>query len=182
MGYFMSDASSSLAGPDPAPAYFSYQDDFHNPHNNHKITLSLCPSLIAFRGYESLKREPRSPDSGFGIGQEDEGDKRDEIDMGVVETSNGHQSSPFLILPLHLSSWTCTPISAPAPPNPPSLIQICSDIQEVDDEPEEAACESYAAWPEAGSMCRSSSMPVESCKTGYLTLKELQTTFSNKSI
>ncbi|KAG7239447.1 hypothetical protein INR49_028918 [Caranx melampygus] len=182
MGYFMSEASSSLAGPDPSPAYFSYQDDVHNLHNNHNLSLSLCPSFIASRAYESLKREPQSPDSGFGIGQEDEGDKRDEMDIGVEETSEGHQSSPLLILPLHLSSWVCPPPSVPAAPHPPSLIQICSDIQEVDDEPEAAACESYAAWPVAGSMCRSSSMPVEPCKTGYLTLKELQTTFSNKSI
>lgn len=178
----MSDASSSLAGPDPTPAYFSYQDDVHNLRNNHNVSLSLCPSFIASRAYESLKREPQSPDSGLGIRQEDEEGKRDEMDMSEKEASDGHQGSPLLILPLHLSSWVSPPSPAPASPHPPSLIQICSDIQEVDDEPEAAACESYAAWPVAGSMCRSSSMPVEPCKTGYLTLKELQTTFSNKSI
>lgn len=35
---------------------------------------------------------------------------------------------------------------------------------------------------DGGSVCRSSSMNVQPCRTGYLTLKELHTTFSNKSI
>ncbi|XP_071330347.1 interleukin-2 receptor subunit beta [Trachinotus anak] len=182
MGYFMSSASSSLAQTDPCPAYFTYQDDFHNLHNNHNLHLSLCPSFTTSRAYESLMREPQSPDSGFGIGQEDEEDKNDAKVMDVEEVSDDHQSSPLLILSLHLPSWVCPPSSAPPPPHPPSLTQSCSESQEMEDEPEAAACGSYAAWPVAGSMCRSSSMPVEPCKTGYLTLKELQTTFSNKSI
>uniref|UniRef100_A0A3B4YCV2 Interleukin-2 receptor subunit beta-like n=1 Tax=Seriola lalandi dorsalis TaxID=1841481 RepID=A0A3B4YCV2_SERLL len=180
LGYFMSNASSGLARTDPGPAYFTYQDDFHNLHDN--LHFSLCPSFTGLRVYESLKREPQSPDSGFGIGQEDEKGKEDEKGVRVEEGSDDRQSSPLLILPLHLSSWACPPSSPPPPPHPPSLTQIRSDSQEVDDEPEAATGESYAAWPVAGSMCRSSSMPVEPCKTGYLTLKELQTTFSNKSI
>lgn len=35
---------------------------------------------------------------------------------------------------------------------------------------------------DGGSVCRSSSMNVQPCRTGYLTLKELHMTFSNKSI
>ncbi|XP_040918625.1 interleukin-2 receptor subunit beta isoform X2 [Toxotes jaculatrix] len=185
MGYFMSSSSSSIAQTDPSPAYFIYKDDFHNVHNNHNLHLSLCPSLTSSPAYESLKREPQSPDSGFGIGQEDEEAKNDEKgwDVEGEEASDVHPSSPLLILPLHLPSVVCPPSSsALPPPHPPSLTQMCSDSQEVDDVPVAAAGGSYAAWPVASAMCRSSSMPVEPCKTGYLTIKELQTTFSNKSI
>uniref|UniRef100_A0A3Q3LYR6 Interleukin-2 receptor subunit beta N-terminal domain-containing protein n=1 Tax=Labrus bergylta TaxID=56723 RepID=A0A3Q3LYR6_9LABR len=142
MGYFNSSSSRSSAQNDPSPAYFTYRDDLHNLHNSHALHLSLCPSFDISPAYESLKREPQSPDSGFCIGKEDEAD----IEDNTFACVKRKEVSPLLILPL------------PAP-----------------------GC-SYAAWPLAGAMSRSSSMPVETCKTGYLTLKELQTTFSNKSI
>lgn len=183
MGYFMSSSSSSSARTDPSPAYFTYQDDFHNLHNSHNLHLSLCPSFTTSPTYESLKKEPQSPDSGFGIGKEDEEDKEDKkvVDVKGDDISDDHQTSPVLVLPLHLPSWMCPPSSPPPAPNAPSLTQVSSDNQQVDT-PVAAVSSSYAAWPLARSMSRSSSMPVESCKTGYLTLKELQTTFSNKSI
>eukprot|EP00064_Thunnus_orientalis_P005895 superscaffoldBa00000595_g5909 len=178
MGYFMSSSSSSSARTHPSPAYFTYKEDFCNLQNSHNLHLSLCPSLTTC---ESLKMEPQSPDSGFGIGEEDEEDKEDKRDVVGEEVSDDHQSTPLLILPLHLPSRMC-PSSIPPPPlHPPSLTQISSDSQQVDATVADASG-SYAAWPVAGSMYRSSSMPVEPCKTGYLTLKELQTTFSNKSI
>ncbi|XP_074511472.1 interleukin-2 receptor subunit beta [Sebastes fasciatus] len=180
MGYLMSSSSGSSARTDPNPAYFTYQDDFHNLHNGHNLHLSLCPSLDTCHTYESLKREPQSPDSGFGIGKEDEegkGDKR-VMDVEGEECSDDHRSPPLLILALHLPSQM---FSAPPPPNAPSLTPISSDSEQVD-APGAAASGSLAAWPMTGAMSRSSSMPVETCKTGYLTLKELQTTFSNKSI
>ncbi|KAI3360085.1 hypothetical protein L3Q82_014405 [Scortum barcoo] len=181
MGYFMSRSSSSSALTNPSPAYFTYQDDLHNLNNGHNV--QLCPSFTTSPTYESLKREPQSPDSGFGIGKEDEED-REEKKLADAErdvVSDDHQSSPVLVLPLHLPSWMCPPPSPPPTPNAPSLHQVSSDNQQMDT-PVAAESGSYAAWPLAGSMSRSSSMPVESCKTGYLTLKELQTTFSNKSI
>ncbi|XP_042361484.1 interleukin-2 receptor subunit beta [Plectropomus leopardus] len=181
IGYFMSSSSGGSARTDPNPVYFTYQDDFHNLHNS--LHLSLCPSLNTSPTYESLKREPQSPDSGFGIGKEEEEGKEDEkvMDVEEIEVSDDHRSPPLLILPLRLPSQIYPPSSAPPPPNTPSLIQVNSDGQQVD-APAAAAGGSYAAWPMAGPMCRSSSMPVESGKTGYLTLKDLQTTFSNKSI
>lgn len=183
MGYFMSASSTSSALTDPSPAYFTYQDDFHRLNNSHDIHVSLCPSFTTLPAYETLKREPQSPDSGFGIENADEEDKKDERGMDVAgeEVSDDPQSSPVFILPLHLPSQICPPSSAPPPPLPPGLTQKSPDSQQAD-VPVAAAGGSYAAWPVAGAMCRSSSMPVEPCKTGYLTLKELQTTFSNKSI
>ena len=182
-GYFLSSSSGVSARSDPNPAYFTYNDDFRNQHNSHPLRLSLCPSFTSCPTYESLKREPQSPDSGFGIGKEDEEDKGDFNfeGEGKEEVSDVHQTSPLLILPVHLPPQMCPPASAPPPPNAPSLIQDYSSSQQVDT-PVAAATGSYAAWPLASAMCRSTSMPVEPCRTGYLTLKELQTTFSNKSI
>ncbi|XP_034567871.1 interleukin-2 receptor subunit beta-like [Notolabrus celidotus] len=184
MGYFMSSSPSSSAPTDPSPAYFTYQEDFHNLHNSRALHLSLCPSFKFTPAYESLKREPQSPDSGFGIGKEDENIMEDEEfeDVKGEELSAHHQGPPLLLLPLH-PPFQMFPfsVSPSHTPNAPSLTLATAESSQVD-EPEEAAGEIYAAWPLAGAMCRSSSMPVEPCKTGYLTLKELQTTFSNKSI
>ncbi|XP_038551311.1 interleukin-2 receptor subunit beta [Micropterus salmoides] len=183
VGYFMSRSSSGSARTDPSPAYFTYQDDFHNLHNSHNLHVSVCPSLNTSPTYESLKREPQSPDSGFGICKEEEEGKEDKkvIVLEGDEALDDHEISPLFILPLHFPSRMCPPSSPPPPPTAPSLTQVSSDSQQVD-VPVAAAGGSYAAWPLPIAMCRSSSMPVEPCKTGYLTLKELQTTFSNKSI
>ncbi|CAB1428753.1 unnamed protein product [Pleuronectes platessa] len=190
MGYFMSSTSSSVVRTDPNPIYFTYQDDFHNLHNERRLHLALCPSLTSSSAYERLKREPQSPDSGFGIGQEDEEDKSDGTSMAAErdEVSDDPPSSPPLLLPLHPPSWLCLPSSALSPLHLPGLNQICSDSQVEDEEDEEEEEEeedvygNFAAWPVAGPVCRSSSMSAEPCKRGYLTIKELQTTFSNKSI
>lgn len=181
MGYFMSSSSSGSARTNPSSDYFTYKDDFRNSQNNHNLRISLCPPLTTSLTYESLKREPHSPDSGFGIGEEDVEDKEDEYDVAEVEVSDDHQRAPILILPVNLPSRLCPDTITLPPLHPPSLTQISSESQQGD-VTAAAASGSFAAWPVAGSMYRSSSMPVEPCKTGYLTLKELQTTFSNKSI
>jgi len=179
MGYFMSSSSGSSTRTDPNPAYFTYQEDFHNLHDSLSLHPflhpSLHPSLHPFSTYESLKREPQSPDSGFGIGKDDE----DKCVAIVVEdeASDGDPDPPLLILTLHRSAQMCPTSSAPTPLSTPTLIS--SDRQQVE---VAAAGGSPAAWPLAGAVCRSSSMRVEPCRTGYLTLKELQATFSNKSI
>uniref|UniRef100_A0A668TGL8 Uncharacterized protein n=1 Tax=Oreochromis aureus TaxID=47969 RepID=A0A668TGL8_OREAU len=142
--YFNSSSSGGLACIDPTPAYFTYHDDFHP---------SLCPSLWGFPTYESLKREPHSPDSGFGIELEADNEEERYMEGGGQFLLDDH-NIPFLILPVRFPPHTCPAISPPTPPT----------------------------WLVPGAMCRSSSMPVEPGKTGYLTLKELQATFSNKSI
>ncbi|XP_060921855.1 interleukin-2 receptor subunit beta [Labrus mixtus] len=178
MGYFISSSSGSSAQNDPSPAYFTYRDDLHNLHNSHALHLSLCPSFDISPAYESLKREPQSPDSGFCIGKEDEED----IEDNKFACVKRKEVSPLLMLPLRLPTPMFPPSSRQPPPDAPSLVQVAPDSAQVEAPGEAAPGCSYAAWPLAGAMCRSSSMPVETCKTGYLTLKELQTTFSNKSI
>ncbi|XP_034055938.1 interleukin-2 receptor subunit beta isoform X1 [Gymnodraco acuticeps] len=163
MGYFISSSSgNSSVRTDPNPAYFTYREDFHN-----HLLLNLCSAPDTFPNYESLKKEPQSPDSGFGFGKEDEEFVEDE------EVFDDHP--PLLTLPLHLPLWMCSPFAATTPPSP-TLISPESQQEDV------PAAGDGGSWPSAGSMSRSSSMPVEPCRTGYMTLKELQTTFSNKSI
>ncbi|XP_039862093.1 interleukin-2 receptor subunit beta isoform X1 [Simochromis diagramma] len=170
--YFTSSSSGGFACIDPTPAYFTYHDDFH---------LSFCPSLCGFPTYESLKREPQSPDSGFGIELEADNEEERYMEGGEQFLLDDH-NIPFLILPVRFPPHTCPAFS---PPTPPSLLvepQMSSDSHQEDTPMTAASDDSSSAWLVPGAMCRSSSMPVEPGKTGYLTLKELQATFSNKSI
>ncbi|XP_005743519.1 interleukin-2 receptor subunit beta isoform X2 [Pundamilia nyererei] len=170
--YFTSSSSGGFACIDPTPAYFTYHDDFHP---------SFCPSLCGFPTYESLKREPQSPDSGFGIELEADNEEERYMEGGEQFLLDDH-NIPFLILPVRFPPHTCPAFS---PPTPPSLLvepQMSSDSHQEDTPMTAASNDSSSAWLVPGAMCRSSSMPVEPGKTGYLTLKELQATFSNKSI
>ncbi|XP_034046883.1 interleukin-2 receptor subunit beta isoform X2 [Thalassophryne amazonica] len=174
-GYLMSSYSSGSVRADPSPAHFTYQNDFKLQHNGHNLHFSLFSPLHSSGNYELLKKEPHSPDSGFGGAAEEDDNTVEDNDVDVQE------ESPPLIFYLHDPSHMCPVSLLPPLPHPPSLTQIHCDSQQMADPVAAPGC-SYTAWPVAGAMCRSSSMPVESCKTGYLTLKELQTTFSNKSI
>ncbi|XP_026021322.1 interleukin-2 receptor subunit beta isoform X2 [Astatotilapia calliptera] len=170
--YFTSSSSGGFACIDPTPAYFTYHDDFHP---------SFCPSLCGFPTYESLKREPQSPDSGFGIELEADNEEERYMEGGEQFLLDDH-NIPFLILPVRFPPHTCPAFS---PPTPPSLLvepQMSSDSHQEDTPMTAASDDSSSAWLVPGAMCRSSSMPMEPGKTGYLTLKELQATFSNKSI
>ncbi|XP_054892237.1 interleukin-2 receptor subunit beta isoform X2 [Poeciliopsis prolifica] len=172
VGYFMSSSSGGgSARTDSNPAYFAYRDDFQNSPQVHGMHFPLCDP-----DYESLKREPESPDSGFGIMTEDEMKETRRAVSREEEAVLSDQSSPLLFLPLHLPS---RPPSSPSAH--PSTLTRPSESQQMD-VAETDTGSSSAAQPVAGAMCRSSSMPVEPFRTDYLTLKELQMTFSNKSI
>ncbi|KAK5621065.1 hypothetical protein CRENBAI_014589 [Crenichthys baileyi] len=175
VGYFMSSSCSGSARTNPNPAYFTYHDNFQNFPQIDGPHFCLCDPLNSFPEYESLKREPESPDSGFGIMKEDEMKETHRVICREGEEVLNDQSSPLLFLPLHLSSHLpSSPSAHPSTLTQPSESQL--------DAPETDTSSSSAAQLVAGAMCRSSSMPVEPFKTGYLTLKELQLTFSNKSI
>ncbi|XP_072225690.1 interleukin-2 receptor subunit beta [Leuresthes tenuis] len=180
MGYFISSSSGTSARSNPSPAYFTYQEHFCNVPNSLSLDPSLCAPLTSCPDYERLKKEPQSPDSGFGIGKED--DREDGRDMDVEkEEVLDEQTSHPLILPLHLPSHMRPPSSPPAPPHPPTLTQMSSDSLHAA-VPGTAVSSVSTARLVPGAMSRSSSMPMDPCETGYLTLKELQATFSNKSI
>lgn len=149
IGYFLSSSSSGSAPTVRAPPSFTYPDE---GDRGNCITRSLCSFFENARSYESLKREPLSPDSGFSFGKEDESKETDsEVPWDQI--------CPLLVLP---------PQHPPKPPllSPPHL--------SANDPPMDSA--------EGGCVSRSSSMNAQPCRTGYLTLKELHMTFSNKSI
>ncbi|KAK7939433.1 hypothetical protein WMY93_002759 [Mugilogobius chulae] len=173
MDYFMSSSNSSSTQTGTGPYFnsvqFGYQGNAQTGSSPRKLHLSLCPSFISSSVYKSLQREPQSPDSGFGVGRYEEQD---------VEVVHNNQSSPLLLhLPLPASSLS------PASPSDESLV---FDNQALEEEAPVVASPAVSGhlsgWPETEPMCRASSLPVDTCKSGYLTLKELHTTFSNKSI
>ncbi|XP_055015998.1 interleukin-2 receptor subunit beta isoform X2 [Boleophthalmus pectinirostris] len=168
MDYFMSSGTGSSTHTCTSP-YFSYQGNVLSPHR--KLHLSLCPLFISSSIYESLRREPQSPDSGFGIGRFEDQD---------TEVFHDNQSSPLLLhLPVNVSSFS------PASPLYPSEVNLVFDNHGLEEDTPVAASlasEHLSDWPVIEPMCRASSLPVDTCKSGYLTLKELHTTFSNKSI
>ncbi|KAF3846712.1 hypothetical protein F7725_003790, partial [Dissostichus mawsoni] len=152
MGYFISSSSgNSSVRTDPNPAYFTYREDFHN-----HLHFNLCSALDTFPNYDSLKKEPQSPDSGFGFGKEDEDSSEDKEFVEDEEVFDDHP--PLLTLPLHLPLWMCTPFAATTPPSP-TLISPESQQEDV------PAAGDGGSWPSAGSVSRSSSMPVEPCRT-----------------
>ncbi|XP_011476766.1 interleukin-2 receptor subunit beta [Oryzias latipes] len=164
MGYFMSSSSGALTPTDPNPGYFTYQDDF-GPH----------PFIDSDPSYESLKKEPSSPDSGIGFIEENEETNKRHMD------ERQEDCPPFLFFSQHLSSCIFTSSMPPALPHIDPATQTSS--QSLQEEVADAAAgSSSAALLASSSVCRSSSMPVETSRSGYLTLKELQATFSNKSI
>ncbi|XP_056144221.1 interleukin-2 receptor subunit beta isoform X2 [Lampris incognitus] len=189
MGYFYSSYTSSHSAGNPCPIYFTYQEDFHDPSNSHNLHITMCPSLTKYPSYQQpqvpgghQEREPHSPDSGFGIGmdaQMAEEEERDEKKNGLKDSSICEDTPPLCLtiqLPFQISS------SSPPPPptsNSTSPLQVHPD----NTSPVAGPSGSYVAWPLNGTIGRASSMPPgEPLTGGYLTLKELQTTYSNKSI
>lgn len=183
-GYFFSSSSGNSAPTDPNPAYFTYQDNFNTWQDDPNGPAFLCGPLLTTQHYESLKREPQSPDSGF-CGEKESEEERNEIgkvDMGDWKTSPldypQHHSPPD-------STVTLTPPVRPPPsPRVLPLAEEPLDCPSAETPAADAAGISYTAWPPAGSMARSSSVNGEpnKSKSGYLTVKDLQMTFRNKSI
>lgn len=182
IGYFLSSSSGTSARTDRNAAYFTYQDNFTTWQDDCKGPDFLCGPLLTTQHYESLKREPQSPDSGFCVEKESE----EEInDVGKVHVDDWktctvdlphHHAPPDSILTLTLP--------APRPPSVLPLAEEPLDNPSAETPAADVAGISYAAWPSAGSMARSSSVNAEpnKSKSGYLTVKDLQMTDRNKSI
>ncbi|XP_028311181.1 interleukin-2 receptor subunit beta-like [Gouania willdenowi] len=169
LGYFMSSSSESSDQTSPPPAYFTCEKDFRS------FQSFISPPVSTCLNYERLKRGPHSPDSGFCTGNEDKSNTDVEMNQDLEDLSFP------LIFPLHLQHlMVLSPSPSPSPPTlhqPFSPAQFSADNQQVED-----PTANFEAWPVSDAMCRPSSMPVDSSKTGYLTIKELHATFSNKSI
>lgn len=183
-GYFLSSSSGISARTDPNPGYFTYEDNFNTWQDDCNGPDFPCGHSLTTQHYESLKREPQSPDSGF-CGEKESEEERNE--MGKVRI-NDCKTSP-LDLPHHHfpPDSTRTMTLHARPPPPPNVLPLAEeplDCLSAETPAADVAGVSYAAWPSAGSMARSSSVNVEpgKSKSGYLTVKDLQMAFRNKSI
>lgn len=158
IGYFLSSSRGSSAPAVLGPAYFTYPND--GDSGNDGAAVSLCSSFGKTDGSESPEQEPQSPDSGFSFRREEEEEKEDEEDKEEEEEKEAPEAPEDQISPLLVFSF-----QHPSPSLPLSPSHLSSGDP-----------------ADGGSICRSSSMNVQPCRTGYLTLKELHMTFSNKSI
>ncbi|KAM9745679.1 interleukin-2 receptor subunit beta [Menidia menidia] len=172
VGYFISGSSGDPAYSHHVAEYFTYRDAFGHLSRGLGHNLSVDCPLVSCPDYESLKREPESPDSGCGLFGEEEG-KDYARGVDLKEKGLSDQTIPLFVFPQHLP--------CPSPPPAPAHPQTSSGGQPAA-VAGTAVRGSSTAWLAASAMSRSSSMPVEPSETGYLTLKELQATFSNKSI
>uniref|UniRef100_A0A4W5M104 Interleukin 2 receptor, beta n=1 Tax=Hucho hucho TaxID=62062 RepID=A0A4W5M104_9TELE len=155
------------------PVYFTYQGDHSSLY---VTTTSSSYELLELLG--RLQREPQSPDSGFGMESvegkdqvEEEGKDKKERDVVPVD----HHSPPPLVLPVSLPAGI-----PPGPHHPLNLPQL--PLHNPESYSAMAPSGSFNAWPVEAALGRSSSMTVEPSCSGYLTIKELQNTYSNKSI
>uniref|UniRef100_A0A4W5MK27 Interleukin 2 receptor, beta n=1 Tax=Hucho hucho TaxID=62062 RepID=A0A4W5MK27_9TELE len=165
IGYFYPKYPSGLFI-ESCPVYFSYQGD-------HSSLSATSSSYERLEHLGRLQREPLSPDSGFGM-ESVEGEDQVEEGKGKKER-NVVPVAPPLVLPVSLPARI-----PPGPHHPLSLPQL--PLHNPESNSAMAPSGSYNAWPVEAALGRSSSMTVEPRCSGYLTIKELQNTYSNKSI
>ncbi|XP_062842919.1 interleukin-2 receptor subunit beta [Trichomycterus rosablanca] len=161
MGYFYSEHQPGSVSLDTCPVYFTY----HPEVGPVKSTSS----------YEHLPgSEPFSPDSGFGTAAE----KDDPDEEKLAEDGAGKEPKEECsrVNVPHLVSFVLSFPETPRVAVPPCFAEL-SPWQE---EPEAFEISNSAEPPEVA-VVRPSSMVVQPCSDGYLTLKEMQK-YSNKSI
>ncbi|KAK6300094.1 hypothetical protein J4Q44_G00301270 [Coregonus suidteri] len=156
------------------PVYFIYTGD----HSSLSATIITSSSYERLERLCRLQREPQSPDSGFGMEGVEGEDQVMEEGKGKKErvvVPVDHHSPPPLVLPVSLPARI-----PPGPHHPLSLPQL--PLHNPESNSAMAPSGSYNAGPVEAALGRSSSMTVEPSCSGYLTIKELQNTYSNKSI
>ncbi|KAL0992480.1 hypothetical protein UPYG_G00093880 [Umbra pygmaea] len=164
VGFFYSEYPNGLHIAS-CPVYFTYQGD--------KRSLSTTSSYERLENLGWPQTEPHSPDSGFGMDVTESGDQAEKDAEGKEENKVvlvDHHSSPLLILPLtrptqakphHLPSVQRVPLQDP--------VITSATLPSADTLPVEV-------------ILRPSSMTVETPSSGYVTIKELENTYRNKSI
>ncbi|XP_046699561.1 interleukin-2 receptor subunit beta isoform X2 [Silurus meridionalis] len=161
MGYFYSEHQPGSVCVDSCPVYFSY----------HPEGGSLQTSM----SYERLQgTEPTSPDSGFGMEAEKEEDDYEEDDEDAT-TGNGANECSGINMQ-HLVSFVLSMPESSRVTVPPCFAQLTPWHEEA-----ESPGTSVNSESQDSPAVRPSSMVVQPCNSGYLTLKEMQK-YSNKSI
>lgn len=175
IGYFTSTFPSSLHM-DSYNVYFNYDEGHLLPH---RVSLTESDSYERLHRGATLTgywREPQSPDSGFSTGSQVPSDEEEASVNDVLVIQIDHllplPKRPLSRIPCWMPTSETTP-SPSAPQLPPPNPGVDGSLPPGG---------SYNAWPVESALGRSSSMTMEPCRGGYLTIKELQSTYSNKSI
>ncbi|XP_067089305.1 interleukin-2 receptor subunit beta [Osmerus mordax] len=185
ISYFLSNYPTHLRV-ESCPVYFTYEEDPLHPLPWPSLTRPDSYELLLRPGTTRTTRpgcwkEPRSPDSGISEGSQIPSEDEESVkDVGTVQFNH---PPPLLVPPL--SRVACL-MHQGGPPAPPGLSQAPSPPGKPPPNPEGdsslALGGSYNAWPVDCTLARSSSMTTRPCGGGYLTIRELQTTYSKKSI
>lgn len=162
MGYFYSEHKSGSISLDSCPVYFSY----HNPEVGPARSTSSDEHLP-----ESMST---SPDSGFGTSVEKADHEEEELDEHEAKEEPNEECSGVSVP--HLVSFVMSFPERSRLVVSPSFSKMSPWPEEV----ESSEIEDNADPPEVA-VVRPSSMVVQPCSDGYLTLKEMQK-YSNKSI
>lgn len=160
MGYFYSEHQPGSMCLDSCPVYFTY----------HPEGDTLQSSL----SYERLRGDTlTSPDSGFGM--EPEKEEADEKE-GDEDPGKGQEMECSGVNMQHLVSYVMSLPESTRVIIPLSLTELTPWYEE----PNSPGISAHLEPPD-GAGVRPSSMVVQPCSSGYLTLKEMQK-YSNKSI
>ncbi|KAL7883424.1 hypothetical protein SRHO_G00010820 [Serrasalmus rhombeus] len=184
MGYFYSETQPGSLSLETCSVYFTYQ-----PEGGSNGSLQSSSSYERLQGQDQQQGEPSSPDSGFGMGGEEEEQEEDDEESKEEkkeeeerkEECSGVNIQHLVSFVLSLPESSKKIISTAATHIPLSFAQL-PELSPCPEDPEVAAAGSSntSEAPESA-VVRPSSMVVQPCSSGYLTLKEMQK-YSNKSI
>lgn len=198
MGYFYSEFQPGHLHIESCPIYFTFppEADENVPEADTSGTTGTSYERLeqiqqlhfSVGGLVSRHGEPASPDSGFGIEPGELGGINEEEEEDVVdeekeeeEWKREKEQQPFTVhfqnigIPIPIQP-ILTPFSfLMSPP------EFATPIQEWEDTAP-APTYSYTPSPPEGNLPRSASLVIQPCDGGYMTVKEMQNTYSNKSI
>ncbi|KAG9279201.1 interleukin-2 receptor subunit beta-like [Astyanax mexicanus] len=186
MGYFYSETQPGTLNLETCSVYFTYHPEVGS---NGELQSTSSYERLQSLGQET--GQPSSPDSGFGMeGEEEEEEEEEEENIKEEEINEeGRNEETSVVNIQHLVSFVLSlPDRSRAIPSttaaqvPLSFAQLPDPLPWPQAEVEEAGVGigDSSESPEAA-VVRPSSMVVQPCSTGYLTLKEMQK-YSNKSI
>ncbi|XP_066530206.1 interleukin-2 receptor subunit beta [Hoplias malabaricus] len=180
MGYFYSETQPGSLSVETCSVYFSYQ-----PEGDSGGTLQSTSSYERLKDQGQERGHPMSPDSGFGIEgeereeDEEESDKEEKEQEEMVEECTGVNVQHLVSFVLSLPASTRINNSTATTHVPLSFAQL-PELLPWSEDAEVSGVGTTTDSPES-TVVRPSSMVVQPCSSGYLTLKEMQK-YSNKSI
>ncbi|XP_072531215.1 interleukin-2 receptor subunit beta [Salminus brasiliensis] len=185
MGYFYSETQPGSLNLETCSVYFTY-----HPEEGSGDELQSTSSYERLQCQEQEPGEPSSPDSGFGMegeGEEEDADEEEQEKESMDDEEKDKKCSVvnvqhFVSFVLSLPESSRAIESTTATQVPLSFTQLPELLPWPEAEVEEDGVGiGNSSEPPEGAVGRPSSMVVQPCSSGYLTLKEMQK-YSNKSI